>query len=492
MTIRLRPILFLLALVTLNQAVCLTDGVYTRRVFMWTAVAFAIGLTATLMSDRALHLGTVPRGEGVTLALALCAITLTCLGMWQNHISFNDKPLISARIPDVAAAAFLLTLLIGVLSIREATNFSRTLPRIIMLLLLCAVLTIGFMARALVIRASPEPVIDVYNLLRDSADFILQGKNPYANDYHSPYHTERAKSFDLYYPEHPVRVPGYPPLAYLLCTIPRFFRADIRWVHAAADMLAALALFLIALRRLRPLAGLLAASLYLHLPGTAFVVERAWIEPFLVGLFGIGFWLVESPATKSRVMGHVLLGIAFTGKQYGLPIYLPFAWAYRRQWRYLLAGLGAGLAVILPFFLWSPRDFVDIVVTQHLTKEPGYHSITMVSAVYDLSQSKYFGPSGASQPPDLAGESKRWFRRPVILWLISGPLLLLLSARSRAGAECALAVGSALFTYVIFSTVGFMNYYFLVQYLWLLGVVGVLSVRSVQNAVETGLSVAKS
>jgi hypothetical protein len=474
MTLRLRPILFLLALSILNQAVCLTDGVYTRRVFIWTAVAFTLGLTASLTPDRVLHLKTGAGWEGTALAMALCAIVMTCLGIWQSHISFNDKPAISARIPDVAAAGFLLTLLIGVLSLRETSNASRALPRAIIILLLGAVLTLGFAARALAIRASPEPVIDVYNLLRDSADFILQGKNPYANDYHSPYHTERAKAFDLYYPEHPLRVPGYPPLAYLLCSVPRFLQADVRWLHAAADTLAALGLFLVALRRLRPLAGLLAASLYLHLPGTAFVAERAWIEPILAGLFGIGFWLVESPLAKLRIVGHVLLGLAFTGKQYGLPMYLPFAWAFRRQWRCLFMGLAAGLAVILPFFLWSPRDFLDIVVTQHLNKEPGYHSITVVSAVYDMSQAKYYGPSARTQAPGLAGGTERWYRRPVMLWLISGPLLVLISWRTGAGIECSLAVGTALFTYVLFSTVGFMNYYFLVQYLWLLGAIGAL------------------
>ncbi|HLW68032.1 MAG TPA: hypothetical protein VKS79_22130 [Gemmataceae bacterium] len=458
MRFRLRPILILLALAILNQALCATYGIYSRSVFGWTVVAFVVGLAASLGWDRVIRLRFGPAGDGTTLVLAGCAVAMTYLAMSPSQVSFNDVPTANARLPQIAQAGFLLTLVIGITSIWESRDTARPLRRALVWFLLIAVLTTGFMLRALVIRASPEPIIDVYNLLRDSADFILQGKNPYANDYQSPYHTERAKAHGLFFPEHPNRVPGYPPLTYLLCTVPRLFGADIRWVHAIMDVMAGLGVFLVALRRNRPLAGLLAASLYLHLPGTVHVAERAWIEPILAGLFGIGFWLVEATSSKCRLLGHVLLGLAFTGKQYGAPMYLPFARAFRRQWRYLLAGLTVGLAVLLPFFLWSPHDFMDIVVSQHLTKYPGYHSITIVSALKDLVG---------------------WHPSPVLFWLISGPLLLALSWRSRAeGAECALYVGSALFTYVLFSTVGFLNYFYLVQYLWLLGLVGLLTVRS--------------
>jgi hypothetical protein len=56
------------------------------------------------------------------------------------------------------------------------------------------------------------------------------------------------------------------------------------------------------------------------------------------------------------------------------------------------------------------------------------------------------------------------------MWLVCGPLLLLIAYRSpRAGAGAAQAMGTALMTYVVFSPVGFMNYFVPVQYLWLMG-----------------------
>src|SRR5205807_2081503 len=105
------------------------------------------------------------------------------------------------------------------------------------------------------------------------------------------------------------------------------------------------------------------------------------------------------------------------------------------------------VAIMLPWLLWSPHDFLDIVVFQHMTKAPGFHSLTVISAWRDLTG---------------------WYPPPATLWLICGPLLLLIAYRSpRAGPASALATGTALMTYVVFSPVGFMNYFLPVQYLWL-------------------------
>jgi hypothetical protein len=462
MTFRLRPILILLALAVLNQALCVTYGIYSRPVFFWTIVAFALGMAASLGGERIVRLPFGPSVDGTILFLAACAIVLTYLAVHKYHVTFNDVPAVSVYLKGVARAGFLLALLLAGITLFQLWAPPRVIPRAGIALLLLAVLATGFTLRALVILASREPIIDVYNLLQDSADFILQGKNPYAHDYHSPYHTERAQQFHLYIPEHPLRVPGYPPLAYLFSAVPRLFGADVRWAHAVMDTLAALGLFLVALRRNQPLAGLLAASLYLHLPGTVHVTERAWYEPFLAGLFGMGFWLVEASGTKSRILGHILLGLAFTGKQYGAPMYLPFAWIYRRQWRYLLLGLAAGLAVILPFVIWSPADFVEVVIMKHMTKAPGFHSVTILSALNDVCG---------------------WYPPPVLLLLFGIPLLAPLSWRAPApGAACALTVGTALFTYVLFSSVGFFNSYYLAQFLWLLGFIGLLPMQLREGA----------
>ncbi len=50
----------------------------------------------------------------------------------------------------------------------------RTWPLVLGLLL-----ATGFVVRICVLAASPEPIIDVYDLLRDSADAIMARENPY-------------------------------------------------------------------------------------------------------------------------------------------------------------------------------------------------------------------------------------------------------------------------------------------------------------------------
>ena len=148
MTFRLRPILILLALGIVNQSLCVTYGIYSRSVFFWTVAAFGLGLAASLCGDRVLRLPVATADDGTTLLLAVCAIVLTYLAMSLSHVSFNDVPAANARLPQLALAGFLLTLLLGVISVWEMPNASRAFPRPLLWLLLLAVLLTGFLLRA--------------------------------------------------------------------------------------------------------------------------------------------------------------------------------------------------------------------------------------------------------------------------------------------------------------------------------------------------------
>src|SRR5262249_19695538 len=104
----------------------------------------------------------------------------------------------------------------------------RRFQTMICVVILGGLLATTFAERYFAITATPAPVIDVYNLLRDDADCIIAGNNPYTHDIVSPYGTARAFDYGLVEPADP-RPAGYPPLPYLLSVPPRLFSADVRW-----------------------------------------------------------------------------------------------------------------------------------------------------------------------------------------------------------------------------------------------------------------------
>src|SRR5262249_37321888 len=112
--------------------------------------------------------------------------------------------------------------------------------------------------------------------------------------------------------------------------------------------------------------------------------------------------------------------------------------------------------LMLPWFLWSPLAFLKTVLWDHLNR-PSQHfrALTIAGGSYQL-----FGVL-----PDRK-----------VMWAIAGVLIALVSWRGpRQGAAVAVGLGTALMVFCVFHTQGFFNYFYLCQYLWLLGFVGMLS-----------------
>src|SRR5262249_41566113 len=148
----------------------------------------------------------------------------------------------------------------------------------------------GLLVRMPVLWASPEPVIDVYNLLRDGADHLIAGENPYSHDIITPYGTPRAARYGRDEPPD-LRPAGYPPLPLLLSIPPRLLGADVRWSNVIADLLAAAAIMMAGMRRRVAWIGMIAAATYLNLVRVPFIIEQAWYEPMIAALLGLGLVL---------------------------------------------------------------------------------------------------------------------------------------------------------------------------------------------------------
>src|SRR5204863_4397563 len=113
--------------------------------------------------------------------------------------------------------------------------------------------------RAATVRASPEPVTDVYAWERDATGQLLAGHNPYAAAYEGWYTTEHARRFNLQLAANDPHPAVYPPLPLLLMLPFRALGVDVRWANVACDLAAALVLLAVAWGRAGPVAGALAA-----------------------------------------------------------------------------------------------------------------------------------------------------------------------------------------------------------------------------------------
>ena len=154
-----------------------------------------------------------------------------------------------------------------------------------------------FVAKGLVIRASPSPFIDVWTSSVAAVDFLLDGKNPYTQQY-----------VDIYAGAYNYK-PGMPygPSFLLWSTLwASLFggQHDVRVGLAISEVLLSLSLGAIAWRRTGDLvlAGAI-ALVWSSNPIGLFVLEQSWIDPLLMAALVLSFW-----ALSERRLG--LAGVA--------------------------------------------------------------------------------------------------------------------------------------------------------------------------------------
>jgi hypothetical protein len=496
MILPLRPALGVLAVVTLSLAISPFESYYTRAALAGATAALVLSLAACLSPDHRYRLpafvapcllvgallavlvwcGLQPGNPKKDWSVRLLRLAAVCLGLGMLAGTWRPREFLATA---VGAAALLLAgfgilldkpLLYG--EIPEAVRSLRWagivgfvgLGALILghgfrWLGLSLVFVAGCWLRVGAIWASPEPVIDVFSWLRDAPAELLQGHNPYSASYQSPYGTERASHYLLTNP--PDSSPAvYPPLPILGALPFRAAGVDVRCLNVLADLTAALALVLAGRARGASLVGRLAAGLYLLVPRASYVIEQGWYEPVLAATLGLGAVFAE----RGCRLGHWLLAVGVTGKQFGVVLLLPLLRGLGSEWRRLVVALGGVVAlVILPFVLWQPHDFFTVVLMKHIERPASLTSVTLQSGAHDVL--------GINLP------------QPV-LWAGAGILLGLVAWRTpRLGTGAFLWAGTALTIFCLFHTHGNFNYFYLCQYLWLLGIVGLAPRMAASQAV---------
>ena len=242
---------------------------------------------------------------------------------------------------------------------------------------------------------SPKPNIDVYWFLDGGAKAIASGLNPYSQIFFNNYDPKDCQ-FNYGIPNCQNDNYSYLPLTIFTSFIAKLFFGDVRFFSVISIFAAAAILYFIIKKiyQYQQDVAQLIVLLILYLPLSLFVVEQAWSEPLsilLIYLFAL-FFLLEK-----KSLAYLFFGLFLGVKQVSLVFFAFILKLKGFTFKNFVLVFLILAAVILPFFIWSPADFINDAVIHHVLYKPPIHSLTFntLSKIYfgrDLSSIIYLPP----------------------------------------------------------------------------------------------------
>jgi hypothetical protein len=199
-----------------------------------------------------------------------------------------------------------------------------------------------------------RPLIDVWIILRDSANGLLEGRNPYAMMFPGVPPGQTGDCFN------------YLPASFLLTAPGQWLFGDVRWLEAG-DLFAAVALLgwqaTDGGRRWTD-ARLPIVLLLGVMPGTIRVVQQSWNEPILLLGLVAGAVLLDRGRPNWAVLP---IALALATKQH-VVVLLPLLLFWPAfGWRRVVATAAVAGAICLPWFLADPARFYDCTVAFYVS-----------------------------------------------------------------------------------------------------------------------------
>ena len=303
------------------------------------------------------------------------------------------------------------------------------------------------------IRASPNPYIDVMSVQRAAIDATAHGQSPYSITFPNIYGGEVFYGADAVRDSRVQFGLPYPPLSLLMAMPGELLAGDFRYSQLLALLIGCGAIGYAARGRSAPLA----AALVLSTPRVFFVLEQGWTEPFAICWLGV---TVAAAASRSSHRG-LMLGLLCAVKQHMI-VALAFAgWLSNRgssrseRNRLILQAVAAASAITLPFVIWDPAGFWRSVVWLQFQEPMRADSLSLLSLLVH-----------AGWPVPRAVQT--------VAPLIALAVALAISCRSapRSPSGFALAIGFSFLLMFAFSKKAFCNYYFFVLAALAAGVAG--------------------
>jgi hypothetical protein len=348
-------LLFVLSALALGHALQINNGFYDYSSLKWVTVALALcGAGVACLRMR------LPSGG--RWHTALCAALAAGIA-WQIKALLTASPGVyldgdpDFRLLTALIVAESIAIAVGAGRVRRASRW--WFP---------AVLAINLGLGVWIIKASPEPRIDVVTVHRAAIEALMKRQDPYRISFENIY-GEDAKNF-----YNPAAIAGrriafgypYPPVSLLFAVPGEVLLGDFRYALLAA-LIGAAALIGFSSPGLAPK---LAACVLLTTPRGLFVLEQGWTEPSALLLLAATVFTMRRRAKTGAWFG----GLLIFAKQYLFlagPSFLRYALGHRRRDVVpilAIAGLAAAAAT-LPFMLWHPNSFMNNVIWLQ-TREP--------------------------------------------------------------------------------------------------------------------------
>lgn len=240
-----------------------------------------------------------------------------------------------------------------------------------------SLLAIAFFIKVSVLITSPTPYVDVFTIQKIAPVALLKGFNPYSIVYPKLYPDEE---HDVY---------SYGPGVILLDLPSVLLTGDPRFTMVFAEFGTALLLFLM-LKKLGP--SLLSTTrvheiiplVYLFNPRSLFILEQAWVDPLIIFLITLFFYLLFSH--KRKFISFLVLGVAIATKQYAVFL-IPFLLKGKILKLRDLIVVGCAFFMLTgPFLFWNAKDFIrDTVLFNTFIQGSRYDSLSLNSLFYELS-----------------------------------------------------------------------------------------------------------
>lgn len=345
-------------------------------------------------------------------------------GLYQTNILFKNISFLFL----VFAFVFSLSLIFS--KIRQVKSLIKYSFWVLFLL--------AILARIFMVLSSPNPLIDVFDLLKNGSLALWHGQNPYEQNFAPLY----GHSWTYY---------TYLPFSIIFVLPFTVFFSDPRIGLIFADFATTLILFWLLGKKTNEDKNLpqLIPLIYLYNPMALYILEESYIEPILVFLLTLFLFLLS--VKKEGKLAQLVLGTLLAFKQTALvlPFFLLRSGLFKLK--DFLLPLVFSAVLILPFFFWNIKEFINDTLIVYVTFPPRHDGLTL--------NSLFFRVFGFDVP---------FFVFP-IFWALA--FLIIFKFPKKGISGFLFSISLFLLTFFLFNKYAFVEFYFLVSSLFLFSLV---------------------